>query len=617
MRFKTFTKLLIVAVAAVFCTNSVFAQITIDQDFDALNAGEQVVAQGADQWTTWSNNPGSSEDPYVSDAQANSGSNSMLIETGNDAVLLLDDQTSGRYSLSFQIYVPEGKLGYYNILHAFDGGDSEWGLQTYFDAGGEGRVDGGGSGAGSFTYNYDEWVFVNHIVDLDNDWCEMFVNNQLVVSYQWSMGTFNEPGLNQLGAFNFFAWDGSSDGTPQYYIDDVDVHEVTIPADGPMNLDVALSGMDATLTWDAPASGDVLNYVVYKNGAIIAHTDTETFEETLPLPGTYEYMVQAILINGLSPESNTVEAVIDGGSERELVLVEIGTGTWCGYCPGAAMGADELVEHGHDVAVIEYHSGDIYEISEGAARLEYYDVAAFPTAVFDGNYDFVEGGNATNSLYPTYAPIVDGRDAVTAAFEVDFEAVPADNDNFVAKVTLNKTWDYADDADLRLHIVLTESHIAENWGGLSEVNFVARGMFPNENGTAVDFSSGDEQVVEVDVEILSDFNQDNCELVVFLQDKNTKEVLNVTATDLSFIGVEETVATSINAYPNPATDMITFEASSDIKKIQMFNQAGQIVRTIAADQNEISVSVSDLSSGLYIVKFETVNGDVFKKVSIR
>ena len=32
--------------------------------------------------------------------------------------------------------------------------------------------------------------------------------------------------------------------------------------------------------------------------------------------------------------------------DREKVLVEVGTGTWCGYCPGAAMGIDDLIANG-------------------------------------------------------------------------------------------------------------------------------------------------------------------------------------------------------------------------------------------------------------------------------
>ncbi|HOH47413.1 MAG TPA: hypothetical protein PLX59_06185, partial [Candidatus Cloacimonadota bacterium] len=45
---------------------------------------------------------------------------------------------------------------------------------------------------------------------------------------------------------------------------------------------------------------------------------------------------------------------------RELVVVEVGTGTWCGYCPGAAMGCHDLLENGHAVAVVKNHNGDSY-----------------------------------------------------------------------------------------------------------------------------------------------------------------------------------------------------------------------------------------------------------------
>lgn len=36
---------------------------------------------------------------------------------------------------------------------------------------------------------------------------------------------------------------------------------------------------------------------------------------------------------------------------REMVVLEIGTGTWCPYCPGASMGAHDLLEAGYNVAV--------------------------------------------------------------------------------------------------------------------------------------------------------------------------------------------------------------------------------------------------------------------------
>lgn len=42
--------------------------------------------------------------------------------------------------------------------------------------------------------------------------------------------------------------------------------------------------------------------------------------------------------------------------DRELVLVEMGTGTGCPYCPAAATGLHDLYANGDPVAGVEYHS---------------------------------------------------------------------------------------------------------------------------------------------------------------------------------------------------------------------------------------------------------------------
>lgn len=93
---------------------------------------------------------------------------------------------------------------------------------------------------------------------------------------------------------------------------------------------------------------------------------------------------------------------------RNLVVVEIGTGTWCQYCPGAAMGADDLIANGYDVAIIENHNGDPYANNYSNARNNYYGVPGFPTAYFDG-LNSVVGGSNTESMYPYYFPKVNQR----------------------------------------------------------------------------------------------------------------------------------------------------------------------------------------------------------------
>jgi len=129
------------------------------------------------------------------------------------------------------MFVANGFLGYFNLLHAFAGASSEWGLQVYFDQGGAGLVDAAGAGAATFTFGYDVWIPIKINVDLDNDWCEFYVNNSLVVGYQWSLGTFGTPGLNQLAAANFYAWNVGA--SPKYYIDEVVFEDAVVTPTDP------------------------------------------------------------------------------------------------------------------------------------------------------------------------------------------------------------------------------------------------------------------------------------------------------------------------------------------------------------------------------------------------
>jgi hypothetical protein len=199
------------------------------EDFEAYAAGDFLVEQantmGRDYWTTWSGSPGSAEDPMVSSDQAYMGSNSVVIEGTNDAVLLFGNKTVGKHAVNFNIYIPDGFFGYFNLLQDFAGTNSQWGMQAYFDAGGLGLVDAGAAGAGVFNYSYDTWTFVELIIDLDMDFAQMFVEDDLIVEWVWSSGSFGTGTLNQLGAMNLYAW--AENGTPKAYFDDIDFYSFT------------------------------------------------------------------------------------------------------------------------------------------------------------------------------------------------------------------------------------------------------------------------------------------------------------------------------------------------------------------------------------------------------
>jgi hypothetical protein len=211
---------------------------------------------------------------------------------------------------------------------------------------------------------------------------------------------------------------------------------------------------------------------------------------------------------------------------RDKVIVEIGTGTWCQYCPGAAMGADDLIANGHEVAIIEYHNGDDYANTYSNARNNYYQVPGYPTANFDGRNPVV-GGSNTESMYPSYLPRVNSRLAVLSSFTIAVEGTHTCLTDFNAHITLEKTGSNSSTA-LKLHVVVTESHIEKFWQGMEELNYVCRLMAPNQSGTTVSFAGGDTQEFDIPFVVDPSWVPEECEVVIFLQDNTTKEILQGT-----------------------------------------------------------------------------------------
>jgi hypothetical protein len=111
----------------------------------------------------------------------------------------------------------------------------------------------------------------------------------------------------------------------------------------------------------------------------------------------------------------SVTALIAQSVPRQMVIMEITTSTLCTFCPGASMGADDLLAHGDMVAVMEDHNlgqgNDPFANSFGIGRSSYYNYTGNPTAIFDGLVKVV-GGNHTSSMYTTYLPKYNQRIAV-------------------------------------------------------------------------------------------------------------------------------------------------------------------------------------------------------------
>ncbi len=185
--------------------------------FDDLFPGVYVAVELLN-WTTWSNNPGSPEDAIVTDIVAYSSPNSFIVDGYCDLLdqFTSENITSGIHSYSNMIYIPMGCCGYFNLQKDVVPG-VEWGFQVYFDADGIATVDAGASGAATFNFEYDSWHSNVIVIDLDADWAKYYFNGSVMVSWQWSLGCFGNPGAISLGSSNYYAWASVGNAALAYY----------------------------------------------------------------------------------------------------------------------------------------------------------------------------------------------------------------------------------------------------------------------------------------------------------------------------------------------------------------------------------------------------------------
>lgn len=296
--------------------------------------------------------------------------------------------------------------------------------------------------------------------------------------------------------------------------------------------------------------------------------------------------------------------------DRQKVVVEVGTGTWCPSCPAVVEILHDFVDQGLEIAIVEYHNNDNYTNAASILRENYYDISWFPTTLYDANLISI-GDWATPSVHlQYYQDRMNTPTSFTAA--INGEVV---DDALSGYVTLDKVAEYTGE-NLVLHVVVTESNIPENWQGETELDHVERAMFPDGNGTAIDFSSSDQLVVDFNFDLDPEWAKENCEITYFIQDNDTKEILQgdfVNLDELTILNIgDNSQVNNAYFYPNPATDQLHLSAinTQAVKNIEIFDLLGK--KIVSHNSYTTAINISNLPQGVYLLSF--YENDV-KKVS--
>ena len=218
-------KALLVSLFSVPCLLAAQSVIYTD-DFESYTVGDYIAQSNGMDWSTWSADPGGTEDAPISDAFAQSGSNSVAIIATSltagptDLLLKLGNKTTGSYSLTFSLYIPTGKGGYFNLQHQEDVSPIQFALEVIMPASGNINVSSSATPETIGTYPHDTWFDVTLSIDLGDTTSTLVIANN--AAYTWASNTVTDGTVfvNQIGAIDFFANGGPTD-FGEMYIDDV------------------------------------------------------------------------------------------------------------------------------------------------------------------------------------------------------------------------------------------------------------------------------------------------------------------------------------------------------------------------------------------------------------
>lgn len=592
--------------------------VLIDDDFEAYPLGGKIAqsaqAIGNDWWTTWTNAPGGNEDGVIAEA---GGTKCGYISGANDNVLLLGGQESGAYNLEFAIYCEAGKYGYFNILHEFNGGGSTWAMQAYLNATndgnstttysvGHGTVHAGANGNGDIPAVVDEWMYFRIYVDCDLDVAELYYRSetthpqeQLVVSWQWSLDSFGENVVGRkMDAMDFYA-PHSTLGC--YYLDnfvytrigqethaslefDTDEIFVELMEDDADAVEILISNENGTSIGDwtgwidfgtsnVTTGSSQINYdseIGESSSLVGLNVDDATLVEVGAMfPGS-SYAGSAMGVKIVSAQyvffTNSETGTIGIQPNTSVTFRIYGQGMY--GQPGEVL-AEKTVPYNTVAAGADDFMLVTFDTPVDLTGFNVWATVEFTQSVSGYAMSF-DGGN--NSGYGDYYRTNGG-----GAFHRCAETFTTDYGNFHIRINTQGTPVPASWATLSK----PEGSIAIGETDEVTVNFNSIGMEDNLNLDAV--------------------------AIFKTNDPNNETVRIPLHLNIDWTSVVENVEETVSVYPNPATTAVTLKGEN-LSHVAIYNVAGQLVKVVKLSDtiNNIDMNVE---AGVYFFSIYDNNGN--------
>lgn len=326
--------------------------------------------------------------------------------------------------------------------------------------------------------------------------------------------------------------------------------------------------------------------------------------------------------NSLSKPYNTVSQ----NSPKKVVLEE-GTGTWCGYCPRGAVTMNYMdTNYPNDFIGIAVHNGDPMQVNEynTGAAFEGFPGLHVDRALFNQPVDNSEMSNHVNT-----------RKMLVTPAQIDASATLSGN---ALTITPSATFRTGfSNADFRFSVILVEDDVHGTASGYDQSNYYSGGALgpmggyenlPNPvpaaqmtydhvgrmilggyTGQAGSIpsilSDGQTASYTFNTTIPATYDTSKIKAVVLLLDATTGEIVNARSFTMNTLGTTEaqTNANYLTIYPNPTTDFIKVQANHNVD-LTFYDMSGKLVLqklNVSPDKN---ISVQGLTKGTYLVSIK-------------
>jgi hypothetical protein len=589
----------------------VMPTVLFEDDMESYPLDSYLAVQNPTWYTTWSNAPGTGEDALIKDAFSHSTSKSALVDkTGGatDLILKLGDKTTGKYELTWWDYIETAKCGYYNLQH-FESPGTEYAMEVYFRASGSGELLAGSATAIPFTYPHDTWFEVKHVIDLDNDNIQLYVNGVMVHEWPFSYQAGSTTGTNQLGGVDFFA--GEKSGTtevPKLYFDDVYFAQLGAPSDPLIVVDpTSLSSfMDVsqTSTQQLTISNTGVADLEYSINVLY---NVDSPDNASPVVNTVPSKHTVLSLTGCSAKptngssrSTDATAILhyDGDNASAIgwgsppitvtVAARFPNAITLPYAGMVLESVDvyinDLNATGNEMTLKIYGMGTSYEPGELLYSATFtpigisWETIVLTTPLVINGQDIWVGYQFTQTDAGIYIP---GTDAGPNDPNGDFISTGVGWSHLSNNPDLPFNW------NIRANLT---GDIMPQWLSVSPMN-----------GT----------IAPDDIEVLDvTFNSTGLTYGVYegtiriVNNDPVNKQLDVPCMLAISVGLNELDKVAVMVYPNPAENTLNILSNDNILKVSVMSFNGKVVYT----GNEKTIDVSKLSSGVYFIQTQTAKG---------